>query len=100
MSVEATEGSDNSYRQEVLMSSEAWRIKYNCGTHYIHGGGIVPGKPEDQNSYQGEVRGQLGVMCAIEIMESILGITTLVVNSCENISTLRQASIHLELLKS
>ena len=46
---------------------------------YIQGGGMVPGKPEDKNFYQGEFGGQIGVMCDIEILESIVGSTTLVV---------------------
>ena len=56
-------------------------------------------QPEYYNSYQGELRGQLGVMCAIEITEFIFGRTTLVVNSCDNIRTLRRASIHPEAVK-
>ena len=60
---------------------------------------MVPGKPEYQNSYQEELGGQLRVMCAIEIVESIVGITTLVVNICENISDLRRATIHPEAVK-
>ena len=39
-------------------------------------------------------------MCAIKIMESILGSTILVVNRCDNISTPRQAKIHPETVKS
>ena len=66
---------------------------------YIEEGGMVTGKPEYQKSYQGELRGQIGVMCAIKIMEPILGSTTLRVNSCNNISALRQATIHLEAVK-
>ena len=61
---------------------------------------MVPGKLEDQNFYRGELGGQLRVMCAIKIMESILGSNTLVVNSCDNIRYPRRASIHPEELKS
>ena len=61
---------------------------------YIQGGGMVPGKPEDQNSHQAEIGGQLGVMCAIQIIEFIMGITPLVIDSCDNISALQQALIH------
>ena len=57
---------------------------------------MVPGNPEDQNSHQGELGGQLGFVCAIQIIESIMEITPLVVDSCDNIITLRQASIHPE----
>ena len=39
-------------------------------------------------------------MHAIEIMESILSSTTLVVNICDNINTLRRASIHPEVVKA
>ena len=59
-------------------------------------GGMAPGKPEYQNSYRGEIGGQLGGICAIQIMESILGSTTLVVNRCDNISALIKASIQPE----
>ena len=52
-------------------------------------GGMVPGKPEYNNFYWGDLRGQLGVMWAIKMMESIMVSTTLVVNSCDNISALR-----------
>ena len=38
-------------------------------------------------------------MCAIKIMEYILIRTTLVVNSCNNINVLRQATIHPEEVK-
>ena len=49
---------------------------------------MVPYKPEDHNSYKGQLGGQIGVMCAIKIMEHILGSTTLMVNIWENISIL------------
>ena len=39
-------------------------------------------------------------MCVIKIMVSILGSTTLVVNICDNISALRQATVHPEVVKS
>ena len=68
--------------------------------NYIQGVGMVPGKPEDQNSFIWELGSQLGVMCAVETMESILGITTLIVNTCDNTSTLRLATIHPEAVKS
>ena len=55
---------------------------------------MVPDKPEYHNFYQGELGGQLGVVCEIEIMESILGSTALMVSSCDNISALKQASIN------
>ena len=47
---ESRSGSDVSYQAEVgmaevLMSSAAWRIKSNYGTHYIKGGGVVSDKP-------------------------------------------------------
>ena len=45
--------SNGYYGSEVGMSSASWRIEFNCGTHYIQGGGMVPGKPKDQNSYLG-----------------------------------------------
>ena len=61
---------------------------------------MVTGKPKDQNYYQGELGGQLGDMCMIKIMQSILGITPHVVNSCNYISALRQAKIHPEAVKS
>ena len=61
---------------------------------------MVPGKPEDQNYYQGELGGQLRFMCAIEIMVSILSRTTLVVNSCDNIITLKPETIYPEAAKS
>ena len=67
--------------------------------HYILVVEMVPGKAEDQNSYRGDLVGQLGVMCAIAIIDSILGSTTLVVNSWENISALIQVSIHPESVK-
>ena len=57
---------------------------------------MVTGKTEDQNYYIGELGGQLGFMCAIATIEYILGSTTLVVNSCNNISALRRAIIHQE----
>ena len=83
--------SDDSYRKEVGMSSAAWRIESNCGLHYIKVGGMIQGKSEDKNSYWGELGGQLGVICTIKIMESIVGSTALVVSSCDNISALRRA---------
>ena len=39
-------------------------------------------------------------MCAIEIMECILGSPTLVVNIFDNMSALRRATIHQEVVKS
>ena len=57
---------------------------------------MVPVKPEYQNSYQGELGVKLELMNAIKIMESLLVSTILVVNSCDNIITLRQAEIHPE----
>ena len=38
-------------------------------------------------------------MCAIKIMESTLGSTTILVNSCDNISALRRVSINPEAVK-
>ena len=60
--------SDGSYYSENKLSSAAWKIEYNYGTQYIQGGGMVPGKSEDQNSYQGELGIQPGFMCAIQII--------------------------------
>ena len=37
-------GSDGYYIAEVGLSSAAWRIESNYLTHYIQGGGMVPGK--------------------------------------------------------
>ena len=61
---------------------------------------MIPGKPEYHNSYRGELGGQLGVMCVIQIIESIMGSTPLVVYFCDNISALRWASIHPESVTS
>ena len=60
---------------------------------------MVPGEQEYQNSYQGEIGGQLGIMSSIKIMEPILGSATLVVKSCDNISSLIRATIHPEAVK-
>ena len=60
---------------------------------------MVPGKPEDHNSYRGEIGGQIGVICAIGIMESTVVSTTLVINSYDNKSALRRATIHPEAVK-
>ena len=60
---------------------------------------MVPGKPLNHNSYRGELVVQLGVMCEIETMEYVLGSTTLMFNSCNNMSALRRASIHSESVK-
>ena len=57
-------------------------------------------EPEYQNSYRGELGGHLGVMCAIQIIDSIIGTTPLAVDSCENIGVLRQALIHPESVTS
>ena len=81
-------GNNGYYRTEVVVSSAAYIIESNCAKQYIQGGGMVPYKPEDHNSYKGQLGGQIGVMCAIKIMEHILGSTTLMVNIWENISIL------------
>ena len=60
---------------------------------------MLPVKPEDQNSYRGEIGFEIGFMYAIKIMECIVGRTTLVVNSCNNISAVRLATIHPEAVK-
>ena len=57
---------------------------------------MVPGKTEDQKSCQGELGGQLEVICAIKIIESIIGSTSLVVNRCDNISAIRLSLMHPE----
>ena len=57
---------------------------------------MVPGKPEYHESYQGELGGQLRFMCAIQIIESIVGSTSLVVDLCDKIITLRQTLIRQE----
>ena len=62
---------------------------------------MVPGKLEYHNLYRGKLGGQtIRVMCAIKIMESAVGSTTLVVNRCNKISSLIQAIIHPEAVKS
>ena len=91
-SEESRSGSNRFYRAEVGMISAACIIKYNCETQYIQGWEMLPGKPEDHNYYRGELGGQLRVMWTIEIMESILGSTALVVNICDNIRALRRAT--------
>ena len=53
------------------MSSAAWRTGSHCGTQYIQGGGVVAVKSEDQNSFRGDIGGQIGVMYLIKIVESI-----------------------------
>ena len=63
---------------------------------YIQGGGRVPGNSGDYISYQGERGGQIGIMCAIQIMDSILVSATLVLNICDNISTLKLVLVQLE----
>ena len=60
---------------------------------------MIPGKPEDKNSHGGELGGQLGAMSTIEIIESILGGTTLGVNSWDNIIAPRRTTIYLEGVK-
>ena len=50
---------------------------------------MIPGKPEDQNYYQGQLGGQLRVMYKIQIIKSIMGTTQLAVDSCDNIGVLR-----------
>ena len=55
---------------------------------------MITRKTEDQNSYQGELGVQLGFMCAIQSIESIMVRNPLVVDSCDNIRALRQALIH------
>ena len=57
---------------------------------------MVPGKQEDQNSHQGGLGGQLGVMCVIQIVDSIMRSTPLVVDSCDNVRALKRYSIHTE----
>ena len=56
----------------------------------------MPGKPEDHNSHQGELGGYIVVICAIQIIDFIMGSTPLVVDSYDNISALRRALVHLE----
>ena len=60
---------------------------------------MVPGKPEDQNSYLGELGGKIGVMCTLQIIDSVMGSTPLMVDICDNISALIRASIHPESVK-
>ena len=60
---------------------------------------MVSGKPEDHNSYQGELGGQIGVICKIQIIESLVGIALLLFDSCDNIIALRQALMHSESVK-
>ena len=55
---------------------------------------MVPGKPDDYKSYQGELEGQLGFIYVIQIIESIMGSTPSVVDICDKISAPRQDSIH------
>ena len=48
---EARSRSDGSDREELGLSSAAWIIESKCGTKYIQGGGMVPGKPKYKNYY-------------------------------------------------
>ena len=61
---------------------------------------MVSGKLEDQDSYQRELGYQLRVMCTIKIFDSIFYITAFVFNSCDNISSISQVSIHRDVVKS
>ena len=74
-----------------------WNLLWNSVHPEV---GMVPGETNNQKSYQGELGGQIRFMYAIEIMEFILGSTTLVVNICDNTSTIRQAKIRPELVES
>ena len=49
---EERSGRNRSYRSEVGLSSAAWTLESKCGTQYIQVGEMVPGKSDDQNSYQ------------------------------------------------
>ena len=97
---EVRAGIDGYYRTKLGILSGAWRIESNCGTQYIQKEWIITGKPEYHNSDRGVLEGHLGVMCVIKIMESILGSTSPMFNTCDNISDLRQVSIHPESVKS
>ena len=57
---------------------------------------MLPGKLEYQNSYRGELGGKLWFMYLIQIIESTMGSTSLMVDICDNILVLIQALIHLE----
>ena len=61
---------------------------------------MVTGKREDHNSYRVEILGQIGVMCVIRIIKSIMVSTPLMVDICDNINAIRRASIHPESVKS
>ena len=89
-------GGDGSYWSEVVLGSASWRIESNSGTQFIQEEEVVPGKPVYQNSH----KGVFGVMWLIQNIDSIMGSTSLVVYSCDNIRNLIQALIHPESVTS
>ena len=54
---EESSGRNGLYRSELGLSSTVWILESNCGAQYTQGGGMVPGKTEDHNSYRGELGG-------------------------------------------
>ena len=93
-SVTIREGSDRSYRENLGIRWAACKLESKWGTQCVEGGCMVLGAPAYQNSYRGNLGGQLGVIRFIHRLEDITVSRTLVTNWCDNVSELWRFNIH------
>ena len=63
--------SDGSFQPRNRRGSLAWCIATKKGKLILEGGGLIPGKKDDQGSYRSEAGGLLGPITVAQILEKI-----------------------------
>ena len=94
--------SDGSFFPLQKVGSCAWVVSSPDGSEWISGGGIIPGEPEDQNSYRSELGGQLGVISALISMDIDVpsSAQTPITTYCDGISALNTVLLPSSAIKA
>ena len=90
--------SDGSYFPIERLGAFAWIVANPDGEEWVEGGGVIPGKIGDQNSYRSELGGQLGIhsFASSLILPPGLYVINIV---CDGISALNRGGIEIAYIK-
>ena len=63
---------DGSYFEDRMICTCGWIISSPDGEEWIKGGGYIPGREEDLNSYRGELGSLVGIVNCLEALQPLL----------------------------
>ena len=63
---------DGSYFEDRMICTCGWIISSPDGKELIKGGGYIPGREEDLNSYRGELGSLVGIVNCLEALQPLL----------------------------